>query len=397
MSAPSRRHSFAAPSNVPNPNPPGQATVSNYRLDPAHANRHLVTTFSADLDRPRMMPMYLNQVAGATPGTGTALYRDAATGLLVNPWTGQPFPRPQAPGSITDFGTNGTTNQWQNVRLALGAIDLNRTLADYRARSHTPLMPANMAAANVTVGSVMVRQAEADRQRFARDIFARLVIATGAQAQVATAADHRRPDHLQHRRRDYLRDARHARVRTRCGNWPRSPSNIVDYIDSDDISTPFVWNPQNPGPDPHNAASTSDADRDLQPRGLRRREAAPDADRGLRRGDQRSDRPGSRWNRRIWTLTSASGSSSRTRPHRGAATRPLGDGSVKLQYNAAELGREPEFQPVSGRHRPEHQGDAHDFAEPPRPGRQRDQREGRHRRRCRPALQLHERPAQRES
>ena len=163
--------------NVPNPNPPGQATVSNYRLDPAHANRHIVTTLSADLDRPRMMPMYLNQVAGATPGAGTALYRDAASGLLVNPWTGQPFPQPQAPGTITDFGTN----QWQNVRLALGAIDLNRTLADYRVDPTTPLVPANMAAANVTVGSVMVRQAEADRQRFARNIFGRLVIATGAQ------------------------------------------------------------------------------------------------------------------------------------------------------------------------------------------------------------------------
>jgi hypothetical protein len=49
--------------------------------------------------------------------------------------------------------------------------------------------------------------------------------------------------------------AQYNRVRT----LAQTAANIVDYIDNDDVSTSFVWNPQNPA-DPHNAANFNPAE-----------------------------------------------------------------------------------------------------------------------------------------
>jgi hypothetical protein len=119
---------------VPNPNPPGQTTVSNYRLDPAHALRQLVTTLSADLDRPGLSPI-ANQTA--------------------------------APSFI-------------------GGVDLNRTLADYRMNPALPLLPSNITAP--IIAGTSLTQADIDRQTLARDILARLIVAnnpTGASVDAA--------------------------------------------------------------------------------------------------------------------------------------------------------------------------------------------------------------------
>ena len=42
---------------LPLQNPPAFNSLSTYRLDPAHTYRNIMTTLSADLDRPGLMPM----------------------------------------------------------------------------------------------------------------------------------------------------------------------------------------------------------------------------------------------------------------------------------------------------------------------------------------------------
>ena len=110
---------------LPNPYPPAANTQSSYRLDPAHTNRQIFTTYS---------------------------YSRTGAGLMPD------------------------QNQAQNQYAALGAVDLNRTLADYRDRPHAPLSPGN-----VVANSPAVTNAENDRQQFAMDIFARLIVSTGSR------------------------------------------------------------------------------------------------------------------------------------------------------------------------------------------------------------------------
>jgi len=120
-------------------------------------------------------------------------------------------------------------------------VDLNRPLAEYRptvANGTTgplfPLGPGNIhnpAAGGAELAAYL--QAWNDRQLLARDIFNRLVVATGASATIdpagtgymIPAAAPGAPEF------DALRYLAQLAV------------NIVDFIDSDDISTAFVWNP----------------------------------------------------------------------------------------------------------------------------------------------------------
>jgi hypothetical protein len=174
--------SFATPATAPStlvgtavgpsPNPPGQGTLNPYRTDLAHANRFLFTTSSWSPDRP-----------GLTP--------EATGGLARNPAAG------------------------------LAPVNLNRTLADYRLDTAQPLSPSNVANAAA---------ADADRVQFARDIFARLVVAAGFPTTDATVdpvtgiVNVVNPAAL-----DALR--RYAQI----------AANIVDYVDNDDVSTRFEW------------------------------------------------------------------------------------------------------------------------------------------------------------
>jgi hypothetical protein len=188
-------------------------TGGAYRRDPAHLNRMLATTLSTSLDLPGLPGNFDT----SNPGT----FALAANEL---------HPRnAQFQGTFGGTGVDFTSNvNLRNPRAALGPVDLNRHLADYRQDTNTPLHPNNMGNA---------AQAWADRHNLARDIFARLILATGANAtvdgsgnitiQAVIAANPGNPDYNALR---YL-----AQVAV----------NAVDSIDGDDVSTVFIWNPTN--------------------------------------------------------------------------------------------------------------------------------------------------------
>jgi hypothetical protein len=243
---------------IPNPNPPQFNTLNNHRLDPAHMYRNLVTTLSQDLDRGRLMPMYRDQVAGDPLGgtAGSALTRDPTTGLLVNPTTAQQFPaQPMTTGAVTDFAS---ATQLNNARLAVGAVDLNRSLADYRDLSQAPNVDGPGDPDPLTPGTPtpqplgptnMLNEpaARMDRQRLARDVFARLVVATGAQATVATTTT--TVGMVTYQPGDVIVAATAGTPEYNAlRQLAQLAANIVDYVDPDDVSTVFVWNPKNPAP-----------------------------------------------------------------------------------------------------------------------------------------------------
>ncbi|MDY3552346.1 hypothetical protein R5W24_001428 [Gemmata sp. JC717] len=269
--------------------PPSTGKLS-YRLDPAHAQRLLFTPRATGLDRPALAPNFVNRA----DGTALALSPLAATvppppvsatkpGPLFVAGTAYPSPLSQAPGAITDFAlpatvTGGTAQQWYNALAVLGSVNLNRPLADYRTDITKPMIvlpltdatkpvthPAN--AVNLNTDVVNAALADKDRQALAKDIFARLIIATGAAAQVsfdptngiqialpaspATATP-------------YQITGVTATVGPEQYNALRYLAqlavNIVDHIDNDDVSTVFQWNPTSPNDLPAGrAADVADA------------------------------------------------------------------------------------------------------------------------------------------
>jgi hypothetical protein len=182
------------------------------RLNAAHRNRLSLTTFGATLDVPGF-------TLNATPGPQLQLTNRFPT------FTGPP-------AGYTPGGTP-----------SLGPIDLNRPLTPYTTTAGLPLV------GNVTAASA--GPAALDRQYFARDIFARLCIATGAHTTtppmvtiitVPTAPNYQPGDVV-------------VNGSVLPGSAPfnglrylaQLAANIVDYVDTDDVSTTFVWyNPPNP-------------------------------------------------------------------------------------------------------------------------------------------------------
>ena len=85
-------------------------------------------------------------------------------------------------------------------------------------------------------------QAWADRHNLARDIFARLIVATGAAANVDGSGNVTVPPNITPGMPEFNALQYLAQIAV----------NIVDYIDNDDISTPFIWFPRdasgNPAP-----------------------------------------------------------------------------------------------------------------------------------------------------
>jgi hypothetical protein len=271
---------------------PVAATPGRYRTDPAHAHRYLVTTRGAVLDVPGLMPNYLKPVVTTPAGIqtfGLSLNADptatptATTYPLANPQgalnndeisllpgsPGSPptpsLPNPQTTASFgpgADFNVRTTLQKdWRSFQAALGPIDVNRPLADYRGPpATTPLALAAQGgytgplSATTVTNSVFINQAWADRHNLAKDIFARLIVATGAMAVVNANGDVQLP----------VGAAAPYTLTTVTPSGPLTVQvtqpqydalrylaqlavNIVDYIDNDDISTVFAWNPTGAG------------------------------------------------------------------------------------------------------------------------------------------------------
>ena len=119
-------------------------------------------------------------------------------------------------GNISDFDPQ----TWKAVASTIGAVNLNRKLADYRVDPTQPFpgVPTNN---NVTAASAQL--AINDRQQFATDIFNRFCVACGAQLNASGPAY----NSAQYNALRYL---------------AQLSVNLVDYIDNDDYMTPFNWN-----------------------------------------------------------------------------------------------------------------------------------------------------------
>ncbi len=185
------------------------------RAKDAARRRRLVTTDSFDPDVPGLTPW----AWGGTPSgqlVRPSVYPQAPERLLG----GGSKPYPDSPGPWTpysDFGADGRA-----TAAALGRIDLNRPLPDY---------PAPDPATGRITNAAGFRAAQAARQDLARDVFLRLVKATGAYdpntyqapAPPSSYAPPTPPE------LDTLRWLAQLAV------------NVVDYTDSDDYITPFNW------------------------------------------------------------------------------------------------------------------------------------------------------------
>jgi hypothetical protein len=205
-------------------------TGSGYRLDPAHTRRMFFTTLSTGLDRPGHVAAYNNITTGATALQLTQVTQPnpVPQALPFQPtWIGLPsvVPNPGAASGISDFSVPSYRNQ-----RPVGPVDLNRPLTDYRTNTAAPL--GQGAGADPTnSGNFLL--AWADRHNLARDIFTRLVVATGANATIDPSMNPivgAAPGTLEYNALRYL-----AQVAV----------NMVDAIDGDDVSTMFVWNPTN--------------------------------------------------------------------------------------------------------------------------------------------------------
>ncbi|MFO0846969.1 MAG: hypothetical protein U0871_00210 [Gemmataceae bacterium] len=199
---------------------------------PSNVTRALTTPYSSHLNRPGLAPNYLT--------TGTFQY---------NPTPGQPYPvltaAPQfnlaavpqttTPGTDLNISPPNRTPV-RNVRAGLSAVDLNRPLADYRTNRTQPLSATNVVA---RTSPAVPTQPEIDRQQLARDVFRRLVVACGANV---TFDDTPGPGYGYPLAVPAVGTPEHNAVR-----WlAQLAANAVDYVDSDDVSTPFVWNPVRP-------------------------------------------------------------------------------------------------------------------------------------------------------
>jgi hypothetical protein len=218
--------------------------------------RSLVTTLSMDVNRPGMSPWMWNAdapdpVSGLPVASLVQPRNPPITGenrvMSPPPW-GNPssFPNPtnsrgtSAAGSIplnSEFnvpGANATTSpaawlqsNWraatQTVRQILGRIDLSRALTPY------PISPTYRYDTAPAAIQNQFLQAQQDRQKLAAEIYGALRKLCGV-ASATTFANIAAPTDLEVQSRRWL---------------AQLAVNIVDFIDADDISTPFQFYPDN--------------------------------------------------------------------------------------------------------------------------------------------------------
>lgn len=218
---------------------PADSLNAGQTPNPAVRRMNLVTTHSFDVCRPGLSPWIYDRTPNPTdPGyTYTAA---ASTELPVSVATPAPFP------SLTNRGPTNTVPansdfkvpgvgaadprvDWRAVDAALGRMDLNRFLPPYphQGQGTTPTTykasPLCLATDRFDTAPALQAQANAAlaaRQSLANDIYQRLLKVTGAPPLAGTDND------LMPRR------------------WlAQLAVNIVDYLDEDDISTAFNFEP----------------------------------------------------------------------------------------------------------------------------------------------------------
>ncbi|MBN9520629.1 hypothetical protein J0H58_19270 [bacterium] len=221
--------------------PPG---TPNYRNDPAHGRRQLFTTLSADLDRPRFGP------SSTSPNTNTGF----ALGGGIHP---------------SNAALGGTLNAGGTAAI-LPALDLNRPLADYRDlaggpnvdNTTTPPTPTPQPISSSNIANSA--NAAADRQNLAREVFARLLLATAARVnpdgsggfEVRTYNSTTMAEETVAKITPSTAEVEIPISKDAAGfqgvrYLAQLAANIVDYMDTDDVSTVFVFRPS-----PYNSGST---------------------------------------------------------------------------------------------------------------------------------------------
>src|SRR5262249_51997809 len=148
----------------------------------------------------------------------------------TNPYTGVPQELPPVNGLMYVVPPAGNLNP--SYGKPLGKVDLNRSLTPYptyKYGSNPPTLPNyydRYDGANTLAAAQQFLKAQAERQQLAQDIYDRLIKVTGAEVPLPpTGVD---PN-----------DQRLMVLRF----LAQLAANIVDYIDDDDISTPFNFYP----------------------------------------------------------------------------------------------------------------------------------------------------------
>ncbi len=190
---------------------------------PSNLTRATTTTISNSISHSGVMPSFAQRGSlSYPPGNPLIAPSPSAQPQTFNP---------------TAIPGNGDTIPGQGYRSAaslLGPLDLNRPLQDYRTNKGAPLAdPVNMATMPARFPI-----ADADRQQFAKDIFERLVVATGAMC------DGYHP--LTGRPTGYASAPIGSPHYNPLRYLAQLAVNIVDFVDIDDICTGFAWNPANP-------------------------------------------------------------------------------------------------------------------------------------------------------
>lgn len=181
----------------------------------------------------------LSSTGGAVPSLVPTLPGGTAPPILnVTPGVG-----------ATAFAKDGSSNNVRNLRAALSSVNLNRPLADYRGST-----VAERAASLSDTNIVNAATAWADRLVLARDIFQRLVIVSGGKVAFTNGVMYL-PQPTGMAAPPYqIDDGVNPVVPVTQGEYDalrwlaQLAANIVDYIDNDDINTPYVWNPDPAAP-----------------------------------------------------------------------------------------------------------------------------------------------------
>jgi hypothetical protein len=193
----------------------GDPMASSQEQANAIRRRNMITTHSFTLDRPALTPWVWNPAQAPYQMRANHVY----PGYPGNAAGPIPFPD-LANRNATPYpvGSEFQPEDWRAYTAALQKVNLNRYLTRYPENADgTPKLfytAADMPRFN---------QAQSDRQQLALDIYHRFVLATGAFNPWLSTQDPTVDD---------LRALR----------WLAQLSvNIVDYIDYDDIMTPFNW------------------------------------------------------------------------------------------------------------------------------------------------------------